>query len=61
VPVVSLADDQYTLLDIDGPQIYLHWTPRDTEVEHRKGGVELYFRLSAADRTRFILRATRAI
>jgi catechol 2,3-dioxygenase-like lactoylglutathione lyase family enzyme len=57
VPVVSPADDQYTLLDIDGPQIYLHWTPPDTEVEYRKRGVELYFRVSDADQLAERLRA----
>ena len=49
--------DQYTLLDIDGPQIYLHWTPPDTEVEYRKRGLELYFRVSDADQVAERLRA----
>ncbi len=48
VPIVA-ADDQYTLLDIDGPQIYLHWTPPDSEVEYRQRGVELYFRVGDVD------------
>jgi catechol 2,3-dioxygenase-like lactoylglutathione lyase family enzyme len=57
VPVVNPSDDQYTLLDIDGPQIYLHWTPPDTEIEYRKRGIELFFRVSDADQLAERLRA----
>ncbi len=56
VPILA-ADDQYTLLDIDGPQIYLHWTPPDTEVAYRQRGVELFFRVHDVDQLAERLRA----
>ena len=56
VPIVE-ADDQYTLLDIDGPHIYLHWTPPESEVAYRQRGVELYFRVGDVDQLAERLRA----
>ena len=52
VPIVNADEpgsDQYALLDIDGPQLYLHWTPPGTEVDCRRRGVELFFRVTDAD------------
>lgn len=43
------GEDKYLLLDIDGPQIYLHWTPPGSVVEYRNRRVELYLRVDDAD------------
>ncbi len=57
IPVLTPSDDQYVLLDIDGPQIYLHWTPSGTEVEYQHRGVELFFRVHDVDDVAQRLRA----
>jgi predicted enzyme related to lactoylglutathione lyase len=52
IPVVAGAtpeEDKYLPLDIDGPQIYLHWTPPENVVEYRNRGLELYLRVEDAD------------
>lgn len=43
------TDAHYLPLDLDGPQLYLHWTPQETVVDYRHRGVELYFRVQDAD------------
>ncbi len=43
------GEDKYLALDLDGPQIYLHWTPPESVVEYRNRGVELYLRVEDAD------------
>ena len=42
-------EDKYVKLDLDGPQIYLHWTPPDSVIEYRNRGIELYLRVEDAD------------
>lgn len=52
IPVVAgtaLDEDKYLPLDIDGPQIYLHWTPPESVIEYRNRGMELYLRVEDAD------------
>jgi catechol 2,3-dioxygenase-like lactoylglutathione lyase family enzyme len=52
IPVVGGAtpeEDKYLPLDIDGPQIYLHWTPPESVSEYRNRGLELYLRVEDAD------------
>jgi predicted enzyme related to lactoylglutathione lyase len=52
IPVASNGapdEDKYLPLDLDGPQIYLHWTPPGSLVEYRKRGIELYLRVEDAD------------
>jgi predicted enzyme related to lactoylglutathione lyase len=52
IPVASNTaadEDKYLALDIDGPQIYLHWTPPGSLIEYRKRGIELYLRVEDAD------------
>jgi predicted enzyme related to lactoylglutathione lyase len=43
------GEDKYLELDIDGPQIYLHWTPPNSLIEYRNRGIELYLRVEDAD------------
>jgi predicted enzyme related to lactoylglutathione lyase len=43
------GEDKYLALDLDGPQIYLHWTPPDSVIDYRKRGIELYLRVEDAD------------
>jgi predicted enzyme related to lactoylglutathione lyase len=45
----AAEEDKYVELDIDGPRIFLHWTPPDTSVEYRNRGLELYLRIDDAD------------
>ena len=52
IPVASNSapdEDKYLALDLDGPQIYLHWTPPESVVEYRNRGIELYLRVEDAD------------
>lgn len=43
------GEDKYVELDIDGPRLYLHWTPPGTAVEYRDRGLELFLRVEDAD------------
>jgi catechol 2,3-dioxygenase-like lactoylglutathione lyase family enzyme len=52
VPIANAGDsevDKYLRLDIDGPQLYLHYTPPEEMVDYVHRGVEFYFRVADAD------------
>jgi catechol 2,3-dioxygenase-like lactoylglutathione lyase family enzyme len=52
IPIANAGDgeiDKYLRLDIDGPQLYLHYTPPEQEVDYARRGVEVFFRVANVD------------